>query len=443
MAGYATLLLVLWTFWLLAALSLLPEPLPRVMLSAFAISLAAFPLWHAQHGTWRAYLMLWLAAHVIFAATAVRVDRRQLIPAAASAIGLLWIGFQGGGIYSSYADRTLLAALIAALLVAITAGILLLVNEYRIVAGQRAEERRLAAEEQEEPESEIAQEPTLEAGITPEPAGAPQSRQDSVPPRPAGQLTPEPSRVFAERVRVYVVSADGPSAASDPIRFMIGRNVTRLPDQVLTDLGGVTAVTQHAEDAGFKERLTDAAGDYVADRAVDPAFTAATRYWITSDAYPLASVADASDRLAGALRYVVSYPIGKAAAEIRIAATAGLAGISADFVLEPVTRPLAQAAQACEIIGVVVGVAAGLHPLAMSCAKMLGQGLLEDALEKAVTSAINDLAAGPLGHPAEREDPGADVTDWDFDLFRDESDDQRGALRRPPDNDWPSQSSAL
>jgi len=394
MAGHATLLQVLWTLWLLAGLSLLPRPLPFFLVPSFFVSMACCP-WQADHVTWRAFLMMWLAVHIVFAAVAIRASRRQSLAVAASAVGLLWIGFQGGGSYGWYAAHGLLAVLAAALLVLICAGMMLLFSEHRIVTRQQAEERRPLA-----PES------------TPEPAVVPGF--DVAAP-------PEPREVLAERLTVYVVRTD-----AEPVRFMVGRDVTRLPDEVLDNLGGGRAVTDHAEDTGFKERLTDAAADYVTERAGDPAFAAATRFWVTRDAYREVAVADACDRLADALKSVVSFPVGEAAAEIRLpaVATPALTGIAADFVLEPVMGPLARAARVCEVIAVAAGIATGLHPLAFGGARMLGHSTLDQVLEKAVTTAFDDLAAKPLEIPK----PGEDIADWGFDLFRDETDHRHGGI---------------
>jgi hypothetical protein len=418
MAGQATLLQVLWTFWLLAGLSLLPRPLPFFLVPAFFVSMACSP-WQADHVTWRAFLMMWLAVHIVFAAAAIRASRSQAPVLGASAVGLLWIGFQGGGSYGWYAAHGLLAVLAAALLILIGTGMMLLFSEHRIVIRQQAEENQtLASTDQPTPgDAEPAIVPGFDSAAPPEPA-----QPEPAQPEPT---EPDPVEVFAERLTVYVLRTP-----AEPVRFMVGRDVTRLPGKVLDNLGGGPAVADHAEDTGFKERLTDAAAGYLAEHAGDPASAAATRFWVTRDAYPEVAVADACDRLADALKSMLAAPIGKAAAEIRLpaVATPALAGIAADFILEPVTRPLAQAAQAWEIIGVAVGIGTGLHPLAFSCAKMLAHSAFDQALEKAVTTAFDDLAAKPLEPPK----PGEDIADWGFDLFRDEPDDiEHPGMRGP------------
>jgi hypothetical protein len=389
MAGQATLLQVLWTLWLLAGLSLLPRPLPFFLVPSLFVSMACCP-WQADHVTWRAFLMMWLAVHIVFAAAAIRASRSQSLAVAASALGLLWIGFQGGGSYGWYAAHGMLAVLAAVLLVLICAGMMLLFSEHRIVIRQRAEERRVPARA-DHPAPESVAEPAIVPGFDP----------------------PQPREVLAERLTVYAVRTE-----AELVRFMVGRDVTGLPDDVLDDLGGGPAVIDHARDAGFKERLTDAAVGYLTERASDPAFAAATRFWVTRDAYPEVAIAEACDRLADAMKSVLSLPIGQAAAEIRLPAVATpvLAGTAADFILEPVTRPLAGAAPVCEVTGMAVRLATGPHPLAFSGARMLGHSAFDQVLEKAVTAAFEDLAGEPPGSGK----PGEDITDWGFDLFRDE-----------------------
>jgi hypothetical protein len=361
------LLLFLWTLGLLAALSLLPKPLPVILLSAFVVSLAGFPLWHAQHVTWRAFLMMWLAVHVVFAATSIRISRRQIVTAAASALGFLWIGFQGGGTYSWYAQRTLLAAVAGAVLVAISAGMMLLASEHRAVV-----RRRDGVVSTAEPEPEPADAAAIVPGLG-----------------ESGEA--ESSEVFAERIGLYVV----PATAADAFRFMVRRDIARLPDHVLDVLGGVAAI----DPDGSRDRLIDAAAGYLAGRDGDPAFGATARYWVTRDTYT--EVEEASDQVAGALPSVVSFPIEVSAGEIGI--------------LEPVTGALAEAAQVCLITGVVGGAADGLRPLALRYATMQGHSAVEQVLDKAVAVAVHDMLADAV--------PGTDTNDWTSDLFGDEPSD--------------------
>jgi hypothetical protein len=197
MAGQATLLQVLWTFWLLAGLSLLPRPLPFFLVPAFFVSMACCP-WQADHVTWRAFLMMWLTVHIVFAAAAIRASRHQALVLAASAVGLLWIGFQGGGSYGWYAAHGLLAVLAAALLILIGTGMMLLFSEHRIVIRRQAEESRtLARTDQPAPESDA--EPTIVPGFdsAPPPEAAPPEPAQPEPAQPE-PAQPEPDEDIAD-----------------------------------------------------------------------------------------------------------------------------------------------------------------------------------------------------------------------------------------------------
>jgi len=122
--------------------------------------------WQADHVTWRAFLMMWLAVHIVFAAAAIRANRPQSLAVVASALGLLWIGFQGGGSYGWYAAHGLLAVLAAVLLVLICAGMMLLFSEHRIVIRRQAEERRTPARA-DHPAPGSAAEPAIVPGFDP------------------------------------------------------------------------------------------------------------------------------------------------------------------------------------------------------------------------------------------------------------------------------------
>ncbi len=66
------------------------------------------------------------------------------------------------------------------------------------------------------------------------------------------------------------------------------------------------------------------------------------------------------------------------------------AGISANLVTEPLTTPLEDTARACEIAGIVIGLATGAHPLVIACAHRLAHNeagqLLSKGFEQVLTS---------------------------------------------------------
>jgi hypothetical protein len=72
------------------------------------------------------------------------------------------------------------------------------------------------------------------------------------------------------------------------------------------------------------------------------------------------------------------------------------AGIGAELILEPVTRPLRQVAEICEVFGVVAGLVTGLHPLTMACTKMLAHDGLNRAIAEGIAEAAREVGVtGP------------------------------------------------
>jgi hypothetical protein len=128
MAGHlgAAALLALWTIWLLVALAFFPiwpDPgttttrLRATLLLCFLTSAACFPMF-AHHIAWRGFLMLWLVIHAGITGAAVREVRRNGVPAAISVIGLLWLGFTGGGVYAEAIQFAATALIVIGLVIA-------------------------------------------------------------------------------------------------------------------------------------------------------------------------------------------------------------------------------------------------------------------------------------------------------------------------------------
>jgi hypothetical protein len=128
MAGHlgAATLLALWTIWLLVALAFFPvwpEPsttttrLRVTLVLCFLTSAACFPMF-AHHIAWRGFLMLWLVLHAGVTGAAVRDVRRNGVPAAVSVIGLLWLGFTGGGVYAEAIQFTATILIVIGLVIA-------------------------------------------------------------------------------------------------------------------------------------------------------------------------------------------------------------------------------------------------------------------------------------------------------------------------------------
>lgn len=154
-------------------------------------------------------------------------------------------------------------------------------------------------------------------------------------------------------------------------------------------------------DESFRERLTDAAADYFAGKYGDPVFATVTQAWVTEGAFPETALADVCNRIGDGLSSVVESPLEAVGTELHIPGLldATMAGIGTNLVLEPVTGPLGDVAQLCEIVGVVVGVLTGFHPLALASAKMLAH----DEFHKGVARGIVEAGKTIFGREAELE----------------------------------------
>ncbi len=135
-----------------------------------------------------------------------------------------------------------------------------------------------------------------------------------------------------------------PSAAdfpADRVAALIERRVAELPPGQLGDLGdGLTAITRAESDPGFRDRLGQAASDYAAARWEDPGFATTTERWITRDTFPESTAAEVCDRIGSGVITLLSAPLAAIGSEIRLPGPAAAAGaaLSADLILQPVTR---------------------------------------------------------------------------------------------------------
>ena len=130
-----------------------------------------------------------------------------------------------------------------------------------------------------------------------------------------------------------------------------------------------------------RERLKAAAGDY-ASSWVDGQWR--VTWWETAQSFPLSWAADVLDGSAEWLRGRVEHPLADAAS--RGGAEGPLvdigSGVMANFVTAPLTRPLENAARICEVVGIVFGLATGMHPLVMACAKRLAHDELRRGIAR-------------------------------------------------------------
>jgi hypothetical protein len=251
-----------------------------------------------------------------------------------------------------------------------------------------------------------------------EQASAQQGRLDTDVRRLAAQLSGEPEpaqgavpgRLYVERFRFSVTGAPAPSRTGGAVAIVAERSVAALPPEALRDLGdAVTAISRSDNDAGFRDRLAEAASDYAAARWGDPAFAAVTEQWITQGTFGATAAAEVGNRIGAGLTTLMAQPLDAIGTGIALSGPAA-AGTGADLILQPLARPLApplgEAAGFCEIVGVVAGVATGLHPLALAAAKMLAHDEVQEELARAIRQAARTVFAGPQpAAPPDRLEP--------------------------------------
>ena len=245
-------------------------------------------------------------------------------------------------------------------------------------------------------------------------ASQPQAGDAPAQPTPAGGPAVVRGQLYAERLQFafVLVPPESFSRSERQFRIQAERQVGVLPSQPGALYDPATIIRRAETDEGFRERLGKAASDYVATKLGDPAFAVATERWITQDAYPETVLVEVCNRISGGLGTIVQKPLEKVGTELRLpgpgAATA--AGIGAALTLQPVTEPLGRVSTFLEITGVVVGMATGLHPLALASAKMLAHDQFHDFVARRLREAARLVFVGPAG-PAERPAPARQVAE--------------------------------
>jgi hypothetical protein len=127
--------------------------------------------------------------------------------------------------------------------------------------------------------------------------------------------------------------------------------------------------------------------------------------WVTRDVAHLDAVAQDLSRSDEWLHELAAKPFEEISSRLGLGKPGPdvLGGIGSNLALAPVSREIAGAAWVCEIIGIGVGMAFGLHPLAISCTKSLVHGGINDGLTAAIKSAFR----GPDAIMVSRGPPSA------------------------------------
>lgn len=186
---------------------------------------------------------------------------------------------------------------------------------------------------------------------------------------------------------------------SAPGRLLISRKTTPLRSQAGLELTESFRLRYRAPDITpeRREQIKAAAADYAASWLEDQF---GVTWWQTPQRLLLSQAAGVLDGSAEWLRGLVQYPL--AAAASTAGATGPLvnigAGISANLVTEPLTAPLEDTARACEIAGIVIGLATGAHPLVIACAHRLAHDEAGHLLSKGFEQVLTSIGADHEPH---------------------------------------------
>src|SRR6478736_5161622 len=121
--------------------------------------------------------------------------------------------------------------------------------------------------------------------------------------------------------------------------------------------------------------------------------------------------AELRESLSGYLadRVVSAWQIGPDAGSVAQIADDGNAaadGIPA-FVTGPVTRPIAKLGTLIEIAGVIIGIVANIHPLALACANRLAKEKITDLVAERIAEVMDSLASATTVADASAEEATA------------------------------------
>jgi hypothetical protein len=448
------LLLVLWTGWLLVALGLLDRG--KGLLAVFiplAIVLAI-----KTDVTWRGYLMAWLPVHALVAPLLAKEEHRakQVVLAVVSLGGLTWLWADGG-----WRDaRPIVTGLVIAASVATLGGL--------CYGAWWLRNERHPRQPQPEPASVANSVPWREysAHIRPVSARpAPTGLAPAISPKPIRAFDPAEAEATAEYTVFANLSADtnGETASIWMRRvYLVQENAGGWHLMVEHDCFPLLSVhdvrdrVESARDAGealgnafvdasigfFSAKITGVFSEAFDDRGNEP------ERWFTQDPIGLGTLAGGISAADHDLHRAVGMPPEHVAGAFGMnGATQGMAaGIAGNMLLAPVDRQLAGMVRKVEIVGIAVGVAFGMHPLALACTKLFLRAQLNREIGNAMKGALfgRDVVQGqkvvteptrpvdrsravePMGPGVDRVQPGRDIgTGWPIGSEVDAADDHR------------------
>jgi hypothetical protein len=155
------------------------------------------------------------------------------------------------------------------------------------------------------------------------------------------------------------------------------------------DSAPVTA-RRSPETGKLLDRFREAASDYLAERLMGSSPIAAQR-WSSASTFLPADVAGAITRFNDMLNERVADRLQELAdtSSFPDLDASVVAGVGADMILQPITRPLTKAVETLELVGLAIGFTVGAPALIVVCAKGLLHQKVTDLAAKVVGEALS------------------------------------------------------
>jgi hypothetical protein len=429
---------VLWTGWLLVALALLDRG--KGLLAVF-ISLAIL-LAIKTDVTWRGYLMAWLAVHALVAVLLAEEEHRtkQVALAVVSLGGMIWLWADGGWLDARPVVTGLVIAASVAALGGLCYGAWWLRNERRLWQPQPESASVADSVPWHEyqvhirPASAIPAATGLASVISPKPARAFDAAEAgataeyTVFANLSADTNGETASIWMRRVYLVQENAGGWHLMVEHDRFPLP-SVHDVRDRVESARDAGAALGNAFVDASigfFSAKITGVFSEAFDGRGNEP------ERWFTQDPVGLGTLAGGISAADHDLHRAVGVPLEDAAGAFGMngAAQGMAAGIAGNMLLAPVDRQLAGMVRKVEIVGIAVGVAFGMHPLALACTKLFLRAQLNREIGNAMKGALvgRDVVQGqqvvaeeptrpvdrsraiePMGRGADRIQPGRDI----------------------------------
>lgn len=160
------------------------------------------------------------------------------------------------------------------------------------------------------------------------------------------------------------------------------------PEEI--DVGSILQATRAAADAeNSGERFTEALAKSAADNIEGEIW----RVWQTSDDLPLDQTINFLIGVSESVHEVVQNSLECLADGIGVPAPVDLVGanVVATLLTDPITEPIGNVEHGLELAGILVGLATGVHPLVMTCAKYLIHDEISSALSEGIKDALESV----------------------------------------------------